>query len=111
VIDLAKSITPSLQEIASTPGSAAVLLSFVDRFPLDRHKRSLEEGVIYHVPFVILSFNNPIPTTNLTFAKIGNYPRIAGALTRLDQQWSTCAKGIHVLAPSVHRTDNHHLNS
>ena len=92
-------------------GSATIVFSFLNRFPGDRYKRSLEEGVVYDILFVIFAFNDPISGANLTSPEIGNYPGIMGALVRFYQQWSTCAKSIHGLAPSVHNTDKNHLNS
>jgi hypothetical protein len=60
---------------------------------------------------VIFACNDPVPGVNLASPKIGNDPGIVGALTRFDEQWSTCAKGIHMFASAVHDTDKNHFNS
>jgi hypothetical protein len=71
--------------IRTQEGSAAVLPSFLDRFPGDRYKRPLEEGVVYDILFVIFAGNDPVPGVNLVSPEIGNDPAIVGALTRFDQ--------------------------
>jgi hypothetical protein len=45
------------KSIRAQEGLAAVLFSFLDRFPRDRHERALEEGIVYDVLFVIFACN------------------------------------------------------
>jgi hypothetical protein len=103
--------TRSARNQLLSAGSTAVLLSLLGSLPGDRYKRTLEEGVVYDVLFVIFAFNDPVPGPNATLSEIGNDRGIVGALTRFHQQRPTCAKSIHGLAPSVLNTDKNHLNS
>ncbi|HSY35998.1 MAG TPA: hypothetical protein VK814_09635 [Acidobacteriaceae bacterium] len=92
-------------------GSAAVLFSFLDWFPRGGHEGALEEGVVYDILLVIFACNDPVPGANLVSSEISNDPGIVGALTRFDQQGSTCAESIHKFASSVRNTDENYFNS
>ncbi len=85
-----------------------LLLLLLDRLPRSRHKRTLEEGIVYDILFVIFPFDDPVPGVNSTPPKISNNRVILRALTRFHQQGPTCAKSIHGLAPSVLTTDKNH---
>jgi hypothetical protein len=91
--------------------AAVLLFLLLGRFPGSRYKRTLEEGIVYDILFVIFTFNDPVPGVNRTLPKISNDRVIMGALTRFHQQGSTCAKSIHGSAPSALNTDKNYFNS
>jgi hypothetical protein len=87
------------------------VLSFLDWFPENRCKGPLEKGVVYDVVLVIFAFDNPVTGANLMLPQIGDNLGSLGALGRFYQQWPSCTKSIHGLAPSGLNTDETHLNS
>jgi hypothetical protein len=91
--------------------AAVLLFLLLGRFPGNRYKRTLEEGIVYDILFVIFTFDDPVPGVNRTLPKISNDRVIMSALTRFHQQGSTCAKSIHGSAPSALNTDKNHFNS
>jgi hypothetical protein len=91
--------------------AAVLLLLLLNRLPRSRYKRTLEEGIVYDILFVIFPFDDPVPGVNRTLPKISNDRVIMGALTRFHQQGSTCAKSIHGSAPSALNTDKNYFNS
>ncbi len=59
---------------------------------------------------MILSFDDPVTRANLTRSQIGNYRGRLSALTRLYEQWSSCTKSIHGIAPLVPNADTIYFN-
>jgi hypothetical protein len=87
------------------------VFSFFDRLPGNGRKSALEKGIVYDVVLVIFAFDDPIAGANLAFSHVGSDRGSLCALTRLYQQWSSCTKSIHGLAPPVVHTDKIYLNS
>jgi hypothetical protein len=87
------------------------VFSFLDRLPGNGGKSALEEGIVYDVVLVIFAFDDPVTGANPTLSQIGSDRGRLSALTRRYQQWSSCTKSIHGLAPPVLNTDTIYLNS
>jgi hypothetical protein len=75
--------------------SAAVMASLLYRFPGNRSKSAVEEGVVDDIVLAILAFDDPVTGANLTLPQIGNYRSSLCALGRFYQQRSSCPKSIH----------------
>jgi hypothetical protein len=76
-------------------GLGAVVAGFVVAFPgirLEGSEGALEEGVVNHVAFAVLSADNPVSALDVADAKVGSDGLVFLALCGVDEQRAAGAK-------------------
>ena len=83
--------------VCANAESAAIIASFVRRFPRDWGKCSLEEGVVNYVTLVIFAFDDPVAGKDFALPAIGEDYACMRALLGLYKKWSAGPEGFHLI--------------